>query len=252
MSKWSIGFFLVIAFTQFAFPKDPNPFLLVERAEKQVRGDSFAGQLKMIVEKSGQSRTLELKSWMKGDDHSLVRILSPAKDKGSGNLRIKMELWQYLPKVERVVKIPPSMMLQSWMGSDFSNDDLVKSSSLARDYTHKLLGLETANGQKSFKIECLPKKDAKIVWGKVLLWVRESDSSPVKQEFYSEKGKLQKTFDGFEHKSFGKRTIPTKVVMTPAGVTDQKTTLEYIEAKFDLKLPDSLFTQEKLRSDIED
>ena len=234
-----------------AAPATLTPTQMVERSEKHVKGDSFRGQLKMIVEKNGSSRTLELKSWLKGEDKSLIRVLSPAKDKGSGTLRLKLELWQYLPKIDRVIKVPPSMMLQSWMGSDFSNDDLVKASSLSRDYTHKLLGNETVNGVASVKIECLPKPDAKIVWGKVIIWVRATDQSPVKQQFFTEKGKLVKTYDGFNHKTFGARTVPIKVVMTPEGTSRQKTTLEYISATFDQKVDDSIFTQNQLRSEIE-
>lgn len=223
----------------------------VSAAEKHLKGDSFMGRLKMTVSKDGTERVLEIKSWLKGDDHSLIRILSPAKDRGTGTLRIKMDLWQFLPKVDRVVKVPASMMLQSWMGSDFSNDDLVKSSSLSRDYTHKFINKEKIGNQNTIKIECLPKEDSIIVWGKVLLWVRESDSSPVRQEFYTEKGKLVKTLDGLKHKAFGKRVIPTLVIMTPSEKSNQKTTLEYLEVSFDQKIEDSIFTQNKLRSELD-
>lgn len=234
-----------------AFAHALTPTEMVARSEKQVRGDSFEGQLKMTVEKDGNTRTLEIKNWLKGNDKSLVRILNPAKDRGSGTLRLKLEMWQYLPNVTRVVKIPASMMLQSWMGSDFSNDDLVKSTSLARDYTHKLLGTEKVGGQDTTKIECLPKKGATIVWGKVIMWIRTSDQSPVKQEFFTENGKLVKTFEGSDFKTFGKRTIPTHVVMTPANKPGHRTTLDYVKVQFDQSLPDSLFTESQLRSDID-
>jgi outer membrane lipoprotein-sorting protein len=224
---------------------------MVVRAEKQVRGDSFEGELKMIVEKDGSKRTMEIKSWLRGDDESLLRVMSPAKDRGSGNLRKKLEMWQYLPNVNRVVKIPTSMMLQSWMGSDFSNDDLLKSTTLSKDYTHKILGVETVNNVKSTKIECMPKKDAVIVWGKVIFWLRESDQSPVKQEFYTERGKLVKTFNGFNHRTFGKRTIPTMAIMTPADQPGHRTVLTYEKVRFDHPLPSSLFTEAQLRSDID-
>jgi outer membrane lipoprotein-sorting protein len=224
---------------------------MVAAAEKHVKGTSFHGKLKMIVQRNDSERTLELESWLKSDDYSLVRVLNPAKDRGSGTLRIKFELWQFLPKIDRIVKVPASMMLQAWMGSDFSNDDLVKSTSLARDYTHKELGKEKVGDIASFKIECLPKKNATIVWGKVILWVREKDFSPVKQEYYTERGKLVKTFNGSNHKTFGKRTIPTKVVMTPANSQNQKTTLHYTTAQFDGPIDDSVFTQNQLRSEID-
>lgn len=229
----------------------PNPTDLVEKAEYHLRGESFQGKMRMEIERDGQNRSLELRTWSVGTELSLIKVLKPVKDKDTGNLRQDLQLWQYLPKIDRTVKIPPSMMLQSWMGSDFTNDDLVKSSSLSRDYTHKIEKTETIGGEKALKIECLPKPTAPVVWGKVNLWVRESDSVPLKREFYTEKNELLKVLEGSEYKTFGTHTIPTKLVMTNVK-QNTKTTLIYSDAEFDKKLEKSIFTEQNLRKPAKD
>lgn len=225
---------------------------IVEKAENQVRGKSFRGKFTMTVEKDGQTRTLTLRSWSVGREKAFVKVLSPTKDRDTGNLRIDLNLWQYLPNIERVIKIPPSAMLQSWMGSDFTNDDLVKTSSLARDYTHKFLGREKYQGMDAVKIECTPKPNAPIVWGKVIEWVRWGDAVPLKQEFYSENGELLKVMEGSDIKSYGKRTIPTTLVMKNLKKKDSRTILKYEDVVFDEAIPDSIFTQENLRKPVKD
>jgi outer membrane lipoprotein-sorting protein len=243
--------------TKSAAPKstasaDKEAYSLIEKSENHIRGKSFRGKMTMTVENNGQVRTLVLKNWSVGREKAFVKILSPAKDRDTGNLRIEMNLWQYLPNIERVIKIPPSLMLQSWMGSDFTNDDLVKTSSLTRDYTHKILGRETYDGHKAVKIECIPKPNAPIVWGKVIAWVREGDGVPLKQEFYSEKNELLKSMEGREVKTFGQRTIPTTLIMRNLKKENSKTTLKYNDVSFDENIPANIFTQENLRNPVKD
>lgn len=225
---------------------------LIEKSENHLRGKSFRGKMTMTVEHGGAKRTLVLRNWSIGREKSFVKVLSPAKDRDSGNLRIDLNLWQYLPNVERIIKIPPSLMLQSWMGSDFTNDDLVKTSSLTRDYTHKLLGREKYEAFDAVKIECVPKPNAPVVWGKVIAWVRAGDGVPLKQEFYSENGELLKVMEGKDVKTFGARTIPTELVMRNLKKGDSRTILKYDEVAFDETIPDSIFTQENLRKPAKD
>lgn len=235
-----------------AAAKTEDPSVLIEKSENHIRGKSFRGKMTMTVENAGQKRTLVLRTWSIGREKAFVKVLSPAKDRDTGNLRIDLNLWQYLPNVERVIKIPPSLMLQSWMGSDFTNDDLVKTSSLTRDYTHKTLGHEKYGGFDAVKIQCTPKPDAPIVWGKVIAWVRAGDGVPLKQEFYSENGELLKAMEGKNVKTFGTRTIPTTLIMRNMKRKDSRTTLSYDEVAFDEAIPDSIFTQENLRRPVKD
>lgn len=225
---------------------------LIEKSENHIRGKSFRGKMTMTVEHEGTTRTLVLRNWSIGREKSFVKVLSPAKDRDSGNLRIDLNLWQYLPNVERIIKIPPSLMLQSWMGSDFTNDDLVKTSSLTRDYTHKLLGHEKYETFDAVKIECVPKPNAPVVWGKVVAWVRAGDGVPLKQEFYSEQGELLKVMEGRDVKTFGSRIIPTELTMKNVKKGNSKTILKYDEVHFDESIPDSIFTQENLRKPAKD
>src|SRR5574341_2176164 len=132
-------------------------------------------------------RTLSLRAWMERPKRSFIRIMTPAKEAGIGSLRIGAEMWNYLPNVERTIKIPPSMMMQPWMGSDFTNDDLVKESSVVDDYTHRVLAAESVAGAPVYVIEAIPKPEAAVVWGKIVFRVRKSDFIPIAVEYYDER-----------------------------------------------------------------
>lgn len=220
---------------------------MVEKADEHIFGKSFQATMEMEIDKAGDKRTLKFKAWNLGKEKALVKVLSPAKDRGNSNLRIDFNLWQYLPNVERVIKIPPSMMLQSWMGSDFSNDDLVKTSSLSRDYTHVLEKKELIDGKiDAYKIICNPKPDAPVVWGKVIVWLTSKEYVPFKHEYFSEKGELIRQMSGSEIQTFGSHSIPTIVKMETVK-KNSSTTIKYSNVKFDTKLSDDLFTQANLR-----
>lgn len=247
MKIWILLSICVFSYNGFS---DEIASKLVENAENQSRGKTFTGELEMVVDHSGQQRTLKMKIWTEGMNKATVKITSPAREKDTGNLRIDLNLWQYAPHVDRILKIPSSMMLQSWMGSDFTNDDLVKTSSLARDYTHKKLLSETILGKEADKIECLPKPSAPVVWGKIVVWITKKEKAFVKQEFYDEKNKLVKMMEGSEIQKFGSHTIPTQIVMTNFSRKDSRTTLKYKKIKFDESLSESFFTQEFLRRPV--
>lgn len=224
----------------------------IQAAEKNIEGRSFQALASMTVNKGDEQRHMKMRLWWQERKYALVKILEPAKDRDTGNLRIGMDLWQYLPKVNRIIRIPSSMMLQSWMGSDFSNDDLVRGGSLASDYTHKSEGPEKIGGEATEKITCTPKPTAPIVWGKVVVWVRASDNAPVKQEYYTEHGDLVRVMTGENIQSFGAHHVPTKVTMRNMKKENSSTVITYDVStiKFDQDLPASLFTQENLRKGL--
>jgi len=224
---------------------------LIEKAEDNTNGRSFQAVLRLKVDNPDYQREMKVRIATKLREKALVKILEPAKDKNSGNLRLKFDLWQFLPNVDRVIKIPTSMMLQNWMGSDFTNDDLVRTSSLSRDYTHKLVAkekIELAPGETAAtaKIECTPKPKAPVVWGKVVVWIRVPDGVMLKQEFYTEKGDLVKVLQGSKVKKHGTHTIPTLVVMRTLK-KKSSTSMAYEDVVFDEAISDSVFTQENLR-----
>lgn len=229
-----------------ASAQEPSAHEVVDRAEKALWGSTVQAQLTMTVTTPRWERTLELQSWMERPRRSFIRILAPAKEAGIASLRIGPEMWNYLPAVERTIKIPPSMMLQPWMGSDFSNDDLVKESSMVDDYTHRVVGSDTAGGVAVYVIEALPKPDAAVVWGRIVLRVRKADFLPVRDEFYDERGTLIRVLTFSEIGPVGGRTIPTKWEMRPVAKPGNVTTMVMKRATFDTAIPVEIFTQRNL------
>ncbi len=237
---------LVSTSSGFAAESNAKATKLVEQAEQQTMGNSLKANVSMSIVRAGSTRDLKFRLWQFKRDKALVKISEPLKDRDTGSLRLGINLWQYLPNIGRVVRIPPSMMLQSWMGSDFTNDDLIKTSSLARDYTHQLDGDDKLRGDKVSKVLCMPKPDAPVVWGKVRLWIRSKDGVSLRQEFFSEHGELLKVMDGSDIKKFGTHTIATTLTMTVAKKEDQKTTMHFADAVFDQPIDEHIFTQENL------
>lgn len=229
--------------------KGINPTQLIKRAEDQALGKTFRGKLKMNIKRPDAEREMTILSWTDGHEKAMVKIAEPAKDQGIGNLRLDLNLWQYLPKVDRLIKIPPSLMLQSWMGSDFTNDDLVRTSSTTRDYEHKFAGYEKINGVQVAKIILTPKPDAPVVWGKLEMWIEPKRAITMRQDFYSEQGELLKRMTGTKVKKFGTHTIASRLEMKTIK-KNSSTTIEYLEARFDEKLDGSVFNQNFLKAAV--
>ncbi len=221
---------------------------IVRKVDHLLRGETSFGIYEMTITDPNWKRTLRLKVWenRKGK-RTFIRILSPAKEKGIGTLKIGFEMWNYLPRVERIIKIPPSMMMQPWMGSDFTNDDLVKESSIVEDYTHRIIGEGTYNGEDVYRVEALPKPEAAVVWGKILFWVRKKDFIPLREEFYSEKGELIRVMTFSEIREMGGRVIPTFWRMKPVKKEGRETSLRILKIEFNRRLSDTIFTLRNLK-----
>ena len=158
---------------------------IIEKADEKVRGtESAFTEMTITTVRPKWSRDMSMKSWAKGQTRSLVLITSPAREKGTVFLKRDKEVWNWVPSIERTVKMPPSMMSQSWMGTDFTNDDLVRESSTVNDYIHKLLGDSTIIGRTCYKLELIPKEDAAVVWGKVILFIDKKDFLQLRSEMY--------------------------------------------------------------------
>lgn len=184
-------------------------------------------------------RTLRMKIWTETMENTFISIGYPNKEKGAGTLRKSSEMWNFFPKVGKVVKVPPSMMMSSWMGSDFNNDDLVKETTLMDDYTAKFV---TGPKDSSLYIEMTPLKQTVTVWGKIMLEVDKANQMPITQEYYDEKGTKIRTMYFKDVKQMGGRLIPTQLELIPEGKANQKTTIRYNSAQFDIKLPGDTFT----------
>ena len=224
---------------------------LVDRANKALRGDSSRGRLSMTIETPDWKRTLEVEGWNKDRTFAFIVIRAPAKEKGETTLRRQNEMWLWMPKVERVIKIPPTMMHSAWQGSDFTYEDIVKADSIVKDYTHKLLSTKHEEGRTVYHIEALPKPDAPVVWGKVVTDVALYDSDqavvPLLEEDYSERGELIRTITLSDVKILGGRRVPARLECVPNAKKGQKTILIYKDLQFDLPLSDDFFSYQRIQ-----
>lgn len=220
---------------------------IIEKAEDKARGEQAYGEMKMTIIRPKWQREITMKSWALGDEYSLVVVTAPARDKGTAFLKRGKEIWNWQPSIDRSIKMPPSMMMQSWMGSDFSNDDLVRQSSLRTDYSHELLGKEEIEGRMCYIIELIPKPDAAVVWGKVKMWIDEVDYLELKLEFYDEDDYLVNTIYGKNIMTIGGRTLPTVMELIPEDNPDQKTVIEQLALDFDVELEESFFSVQNLK-----
>jgi outer membrane lipoprotein-sorting protein len=225
---------------------EPDARAIVEAAHAYMRGKASVAVVDMTIHRSDWERTVAIKAWTKGRDESIFVILAPPKDEGNGTLKKGVEMWMYNPRVDRTIKIPPSMMAQSWMGSDFSNNDLAKSDSLLDDYTHRVIGRETDAGQPVYVIESLPKPAAPVIWGMQRLKIR-ADHIFLEESFYDEDRRLVKTLRCTGIQILGGKLFPRVWTMMKAEDPNAYTRLDYRSLEFLDSLPDNLFTQAALR-----
>lgn len=219
---------------------------IIRRAQDLLYAKSSYVEMNMIIIKPNWQRRFGMKVWALEPDYAMIYITEPARDKGTVTLKRKNEIWNYLPSVQKIIKIPPSMMNQSWMGSDFTNDDLVRASSYENDYTHKLIGEEKLDGYDCYKIESIPNPNAGIVWSKVISYITKSGYMQLKAEFYDEDGKQIKNFIGTEIKKLGGRIIPTKWEMIPLDKPGNRTILEYKKIDFNIDINETFFSQQNM------
>ncbi len=223
-----------------------NPTQIIQRGEDHLRGKTNQALFEMKIERPAFVRTLRVKSWASGTERALVEILEPLKELGISSLRVDQQMWNYLPKTEQVVRIPTSLMLQSWMGSDFTNDDLMKMSHLTRDYHHRLVKQDKMEGHAVTLIECTPKTNRPVVWGKILYWARAVDSLPVREEYYDDRGKLVRTLSLSDFKKMDDRIFPAQFRIQKADSPQEQTTIRYEKILFDRTIADSFFERENL------
>ena len=231
----------ILLFTGFTVWSQ-NVLDIINKSDKKIRGRSSYAEISVKIVRPKWQREMRLKSWTKGDNYAVSVITYPVKEKGIVFLKRKNEMWNYMPSIKRKIKMPPSMMLQSWMGTDLTNDDLVKQSSMVKDYTHKIIGKENVQGLKTWKIELLPKEDAPVVWGKILVWIDQKDYMQMKVEFYDEDGFLVNKMLSYEPKNFDGHKLPSRIEFIPVDKPGQKTVIIYHRLKFDIPVDNQLFS----------
>lgn len=225
----------------------PDASEIIEHMEEVMRGESSYAEMTMTIERPRYTREVSMKSWALGSEYSLILITEPSRDRGTTYLKRENEIWNYVPTIDRTIKMPPSMMAQSWMGSDFTNDDLVRESSTVQDYKHTILREEQYEDYGVWVLELIPKPETPIVWGKVLIWVTKEGYLQLKVENYDQRNELTNTIEFSDIKQLGGREIPTKMVLTPADKPDQRTILQYQQLEFNIDIGKSFFTQQNMR-----
>jgi len=220
---------------------------IVQKMDDNMRGEYTTQEMTMTIVRPTWERSVSMKAWSRGQKYSLILITAPAKEKGQAFLKRDKEMWNWAPSIDRMIKIPPSMMAQSWMGSDFTNDDLVKESSVIVDYDHSFIGEEQIEGRDCYKIKLIPKEDAAVVWGKIIVWITKRDYLELKVEFYDEDGYLMNTQTLTDIKTMGGRTIPTHWEMIPADEEGKKTVISIEKSDFNTPIPESFFSQQNMK-----
>lgn len=249
MMKTLFGFpFLILLLPMTARGADPapEPRLLLERMDEVLRGKSHDMTVTLDVKTKRWERNYKIRVSMKGVDYAFARVLEPPKSAGQGFLRIESRLWNYLPTAERTVLIPPSLMLDKFMGSDFSNDDFVKLSYFPRDYDGRIMEETSLDGFPVYHLELLPHPDAPVTYGKLELWLRKSDSAPVRWDFYNEKKEPIRRLYYSDFKKFGTKEVPSVWRMENLVQTDRKTTVTILDARYDIDVDGAVFTRDHL------
>ncbi|MBN1252657.1 MAG: outer membrane lipoprotein-sorting protein [Bacteroidales bacterium] len=224
-----------------------NATEIIKNANDKERGTTNKAEMTMTIQRPTWSRTVKFKSWGKGREYSMTIITYPAKEKGQTFLKRKNELWNWNPTISRMIKLPPSMMSQGWMGSDYTNDDILKESSIVVDYNHKIIGNEAVSGYDCYKIEMIPKEEAIVVWGKVIKWISKTDFLQLKSVYYDEDGYIVKTEIGKDVKKIGGRLLPTKIEIIPEDESGNKTIVILNSAEFDIPIEETFFSQQNMK-----
>jgi outer membrane lipoprotein-sorting protein len=220
---------------------------ILDRVDKMWRGESSIGTYQMKIKTTNWERNLRIKSWTKGLDYTLMRIEYPKKEKGVATLKVENNLWNYLPKIKRVIKVPSSLMMGSWMGSHFTNDDLVKESTLADDYTHSITFDGEREGQEIYEITLFPKEEAAVVWGKMVILIRKKDFMPLYEEFFDEEEKPVRKMTFSDVKMMGERLLPSRLTVVPYDKPGEFTEVTYVEIVFNMEIPDNFFSLRNLK-----
>jgi outer membrane lipoprotein-sorting protein len=221
---------------------------ILKQVDELLRGDSSRGRVEMQITTEHWSRALEMEIWSLGTEYSLVRVESPTREAGTATLKAGQEVWNYLPRVDRTIKVPPSLMMGSWMGSHFTNDDLVKESSIVDDYDFEVSFEGERNGVEVWEFTLIPKPEAPVVWGRVDYQVRKADLMPTTVGYFDEDGDLARTIEFSDYRSMGGRLVPAILDVIPADKPNELTRLIYHELDFDVDLDEAFFSLRNLRA----
>ena len=238
MYRLLLIFLFFLTFNIYA--QDANEIL--KKSEEKIKGIKSSYQEMMIkIVRPKWSKEMTMKGWSIGEDYFVSVVLSPAKEKGVVFLKRENEVWNYIPSIERIIKLPPSMMMQNWMGTDFTNDDLVQRSSITDDYTNTIIGNEIIDGLDCWIIELIPNEDAAVVWGKLVMWIDKRDYMQLKTQFFDEYDEMVSIMTGKAIKNFDGKKLPAIIEFVPLDKEGNKTIVERLVWKFDIDINERFF-----------
>lgn len=230
------------------FAQDLSATDIVRKADEKFNGEkSSYSVMSMTIIRPEWQRTIRFKSWALGHDYALTLITAPAKEAGQTFLKRSAEMWSWSPSISRLIKLPPSMMSQGWMGSDYTNDDILKESSVVNDYIHEISGEEVIAGRLCYKIKMTARENASIVWGKQIRWIDKKDFLVLKAELYDEDGSLVRTETGSDIKMMDGRTVTSRIELVPEEEPENKTLVEILEIKFNIPVDEDYFSQQNMK-----
>ncbi|MFO8028505.1 MAG: outer membrane lipoprotein-sorting protein [Cyclonatronaceae bacterium] len=224
-----------------------NPEEIITRMEQVMRGNSSYAEMTMRIERPRYQREVSMRSWTYGRDYTMIIITAPSRDEGTAYLMRENDIWNYDPRIDRTIRLPSSMMAQSWMGSDFTNDDLVRDSDAVEDFEHEILRTEEYEGREAWVIRMIPKPGTPIVWGKVMMWICTETHIQLRIENYDQQDELVNTMKLDRVQDMDDREIPTRITVSPAGKDDERTILTYEEVEFDIDINEQFFTQANMQ-----
>jgi outer membrane lipoprotein-sorting protein len=225
-----------------------DPVEIMDRIDRLLRGESSHGLVTMEITTEHWSRSLEMEVWSLGTEHSLVRVTEPPREAGTATLKAGQEVWNYLPRVDRTIKVPPSLMMGSWMGSHFTNDDLVKESRIIDDYDIEITFDGLRDEILTWDFRLTPKPEAPVVWGHIEYEVRQDDLMPTTVRYYDEDGDLERTMVFSDYTTMGGRLVPASMVVRPADEPEEYTALIYHDLAFDIDIDEGFFSLRNLRT----
>ncbi len=225
----------------------PEPKEIIDRVDRLLRGDSSHARVEMTVATRRWERNLALEIWSEGTDKALIRITQPKKEAGMTTLKVGEDIWNYLPKIDRIIRVPSSMMASAWMGSHFTNDDLVKESRLIRDYRIETSFDGGRDGRRIWEFTLTPFPDAPVVWGSILYEVAQDDLLPIRARYFGEDGRLRRTLTFHDVQQVGGRAIPTRMRLVPTEDPEEFTQMIYHDLQFDIPIPERTFSLSSLR-----
>lgn len=247
--KLLIYLFLMVGHIPGLYAQDMTAIEIVRKADEKFNGEKSSMMIMtMTIIRPTWQRRVEFKNWALGKDYALTLITAPAKDVGQTFLKRRTEMWSWNPAINRLIKLPPSMMSQGWMGSDYTNDDILKESSVVNDYTHEITGEETIADRDCYRIRMVAKEDAAVIWGHQIRWVDKKEFLLMRAELYDEDGVLVRTETGSDIKTMDGRVIQTKIELVPADEPGNKTVIVIKDIKFNIAILESFFSQQNMKN----